>query len=132
MNYFYSLLLGFLNAFVCAHFAKKRGRNPYYWFISGALFGLLALGTLFLLPSRKKANAELKMALPQPPQLQALSPTQTSKFWYYLDQEKKQFGPMSFDGLARAWREGDLSAQNLVWNEELENWKPFDEVINIS
>jgi hypothetical protein len=127
MQYFYSLLFGLVNAFICAHFAKKRGRNALYWFIGGALFGLFALGTLFLLPIRKiiaQAKAETPMPL-----LQAAVPAQASKLWYYLDQEKQQYGPMSLDALGRAWNDGKLHVHSLVWNEDLESWKKLEEVM---
>jgi len=129
MQYFYSLLLGLLNAFLCAHFAKKRGRNPLYWFIGGGLFGLFALGTLFLLPIRKiGVPVQAAAAVPL---LQTVAPAHVDKLWYYLDQEKQQYGPMSLVALSKAWNDGKLHVHSLVWNEELENWKRFDEVIAI-
>ncbi|SRR5690349_801347 len=127
MHYFFSLLIGIFNAFLCAHFAKKRGRNPLYWFIGGALFGLFALGILFLLPIRKIA-AQVKTEI-HAPLLQALFPAQAGKLWYYLDQEKQQYGPMSLDALGRAWNEGKLHVHSLVWNEDLESWKRLEEVV---
>lgn len=132
MHFFYSFLLCILNAFLCAHFAKRRGRNSLYWFISGACFGLFALATLFLLPSRKKnftTTVKPKSVLPL---LQAMEQSQTSKLWYYLDLEGKQCGPISFDGLTHAWNSGKVHVQSFVWNEELENWKRLEEVVHTS
>ncbi len=131
MHYFYSILLGLISAFICAHFAKKRGRNPLHWFIWGVLFGLFAVCTLFLLPVRKAVSAAPAPPAPPIPLLQALAPTQACKLWYYLDPEKQQRGPMSFDGLNREWSEGKLHVQSFVWNDELDNWKRLEEVVTI-
>lgn len=130
MHYFYSILIGILCACICARYARKRGRNPVHWFVWGALFGLFALLALFLLPARKVAKAPSIHPIPVPV-LQALAPTQADKLWYYLDGEKQQFGPMSFDGLNRAWRDGRIHVQSFVWNDELENWKRLEEVAAI-
>lgn len=130
MHYFYSILLGLLNAFLCAHFAKKRGRNPVYWFIGGALFGLFALGTLFVLPVRRSmAAAPVASAAAPVPLLQVIEPVLADRLWYYLDHERQQCGPMSFDALGKAWNEGKLHVHSLVWNDGLENWKRFEEVV---
>jgi hypothetical protein len=131
MHYFYSLLLGLIIAFMCSHFAKKRGRNPLHWFIWGALFGVFALVTLFLLPLKKRAAsvaAPLPASAPSP-LLQVAAPTQMGKLWYYLDQQRQQCGPVSFDGLNKQWADGKLQLHSLVWNDELENWKRLEEVV---
>src|ERR1700735_1974676 len=127
MQYFYSFLFGLVNAFICAYFAKKRGRNSLYWFMGGVFFGLFALGTLFLLPIRKIA-AQVKSDA-SAPLLQAVAPEQASKLWYYLDQTKQQYGPMSLDALGKAWNDGKLHVHSLVWNEDLESWKKLEEVV---
>jgi predicted PurR-regulated permease PerM len=126
MYYFYSFLISIFIAFACSHFAKKKGRNASLWFMSGAFFGIFALVVLLFLPRLKRTVAQA----PSVPVklLRALIPTQTSKFWYYLDEEKKQFGPMSFEALSRAWQEGEVQAHTLLWNEDLENWKRLDEI----
>jgi hypothetical protein len=131
MHYFYTFLIAILNAFICAHYAKKRGRNAFYWFVGGAFFGLFAVVALFLLPSRKADN---RTAIPKKnpmPLLHTVFPEHNNKLWYYLDQEKKQCGPMSFDALGRAWNEKRLDMRTLVWNDSLEHWKCFDEVIRV-
>lgn len=132
MYYFYSFLLSIFNACLCAHFAKKKGRNALLWFMGGAFFGLFALLALFFFP--KQRTAALKTgALSAPAKLlKALSAEQASKFWYYLDEEKKQFGPMSFEALTKAWNEGKIEAHTLLWNEDLEGWKRLDEVVTSS
>jgi GYF domain 2 len=130
MHYFYSILIGLLSAFLCARYAKKRGRHPVHWFVWGALFGLFALLVLFLLPPKKMAQAASTQPIPVPV-LQVLDPMQACKLWYYLDGERQQYGPMSFDGLNRAWKDGKVHVQSFVWNDELENWKRLEEVATI-
>ena len=130
MHYFYSILIGLLCAWLCARYAKKRGRHPVHWFVWGGLFGLFALLALFLLPARKAAKTTSVQPIPVPI-LQALASTQACKLWYYLDGERQQCGPMSFDALNREWRDGKLHVQSFVWNDELENWKRLEEVATI-
>ncbi|HEY2811444.1 MAG TPA: DUF4339 domain-containing protein [Rhabdochlamydiaceae bacterium] len=138
MSFFFNLVLALINAlvcFACANVAKKRGRNPTYWFIGGAFLGLIALIVLLLLPRRVMAVAPTAaaavVAAPTPPslRLQALFENQIGKFWYYLDAERQQNGPMSFEALSRAWNDGKLHKSSFVWNEELENWKRLEEIV---
>ncbi len=120
---FVSLLL----AMACSNLARKRGYNPNHWFIAGAIFGILALLALYLLPVRKKQVATVP---PKPlPSLTPLEPEHMGKLWYFLDEEKQQFGPMSLDGLNRAWKEGKVREKTYVWNEGMANWQPLQAVI---
>lgn len=131
MNYLYSLLFGLLNAIACSQCAKRRGRNPLHWFIWGAFFGVFALIALFLLPARRARvyapSAPLKV-VPPPPLLQITDPALSDKLWYYLDQNKQQYGPLSLHALSKAWGDGKIHMHSLVWNDALENWKRLDEV----
>ena len=136
MSFLFNLVLALINAlvcFTCAHYAKKRGRNPTYWFIGGAFLGLIALIILLLLPKKAIAVVPVATAEAAPPmpslRLQTLFETQASKLWYYLDAERQQNGPMSFEALTRAWNDGKLLKSSFVWNEELENWKRLDEIV---
>jgi hypothetical protein len=132
MHYFYSLIFSIFTAFACAHYAKRRGRNPFYWFMGGVFFGIFALITLILLPRKAQCViASVPVAAPPPVRLQALAETQTKKFWYYLDAERQQSGPMSFEALGKAWTDGRVNGSSLVWNEELETWKRFEEVVSV-
>lgn len=125
MQTFLSIVLGLVLGWGCGHYAKRRGRNPKTWFIAGLFFGVFALITLFILPIRKiKA-----LSPPKPAPLKAISPLHTEKLWYFLDEQKTQFGPMSLDALSRACHEGKVQGQTFVWNEAMENWQRFQEVI---
>jgi hypothetical protein len=127
-----SIALGLVLAWSCSHYAKQRGRNPVIWFFAGALFGILALITLFILPPRKAINKQVsdEPTAPKAPLLTTISPLHVDKIWYYLDQQKKQLGPMSFDALNKAWNEGVVGEQTFVWNEAMENWQYFKDVIH--
>lgn len=128
---FLSLTLSILLAFSCCHHAKRRGRHPGIWFILGALFGILALIVLFILPLPKARRNQKpdQPPLPKAPPLAAISPLHREKLWYYLDEEKNQFGPMSLHALGRAWDEKKIQERTFVWNEAMENWQHLKEVI---
>lgn len=129
---FLTIAMGFVFGWGCAHYAARRGRNPRLWFIAGALFGIFALITLFLFSALKARKQQpVRPTQPAQPKLSALSPTHADKLWYYLDSEKNQLGPMSFPALTRAWNEGSVREQTYVWNEEMENWQYFKEVIEV-
>jgi hypothetical protein len=133
---FLSVTLSLILAWGCAHYAKQRGRNPTIWFITGALFGIFALIILFVIPARKmegktsKGGTTKEPTAPQP-MLAIISPLHTEKLWYYLDEQKNQFGPMSFHALNKAWNEGSVRDRTFVWNEAMENWQHFKDVIKL-
>ncbi len=132
MQTFLSIALSLVLAWICSHYARRRGRNPTTWFILGALFGIFALITLFILPVYKLQQNQISNApMPQQrtPELAALFPLHAEKLWYYLDEQKQQFGPMSFSALNKAWNEGEVRELTFVWNEEMENWKHLKDVI---
>ena len=133
MQIFLSILLSLLLAWSCSYHAKRRGRNPNIWFAAGALFGLFALVWLFILPVKKTARA----AAPAQPIASSLPPLlpialeHNEKLWYFLDEEKKQFGPMSLNALGQAWQEGKVKQETYVWNEMMQDWERFRAVIKI-
>lgn len=132
MQTFLTLVTNVMIAYACSRYAMRVRRNPTNWFIAGLLFGIFAIIVLYFL-SRTRV-AVVKPA-PQPrivPQLITLEPAHAEKLWYFLDEQMTQFGPMSFNGLKRAWNEGKVRDQTYVWNEEMKNWKKFQEVIRLS
>ena len=129
MQTFLTVVLSIFLGWGCSRIAKQRGRNPLNWFIGGIFFGVFAVITLFILPSLKNKENNAALPLPIPPKLTALSPSHAEKLWYFLDDEKAQFGPMSLDALSEAWHKGKIKETTYVWNELMENWQPFREVI---
>jgi hypothetical protein len=128
---FLSILLSLTLGWGCCHLAKQRGRSPLNWFIAGLFFGIFALIVLFILPIRQRREAFHPDALSYQkiPKLALLSPSHEEKLWYFLDEEKTQIGPMSFDALSKAWNEGKIRENTYVWNESMDNWQKFQEVI---
>lgn len=126
---FLSTLIFLTLGSICSYTAKQRGRHPTAWFFVGVLFGFLGLLCLYLLPSRKK------IALPSNVGTPAVIVPQTDwKFaesssslpkqgWFYLDEANQQYGPMSLEGLKRAWSEQKASETTYVWNETMTDWQ---------
>lgn len=118
-----SILFGFISAYL----AHRRGKNPYFWFLIGFVFGIFGVMAFFLgsfYQNRAKVDAEIPPPLPQP-----YIEGPADRFWYYLDTTRQQQGPMSFDALTQAWKKGDVSTASFVWHEELTEWKPLQELI---
>jgi hypothetical protein len=131
MQAFLSILLSVVLGLGCGYFARLRGRNPLTWFIAGVFFGIFAFIVLFILPARKfKEASHFENTYSQKIfKLTILSPSHEEKLWYFLDEAKTQIGPMSFDALSKAWNEGKIQKHTYVWNESMENWQQFQEVI---
>ncbi len=50
--------------------------------------------------------------------------------WYY-EKDNQQAGPVSREELERLLRGGTISATNLVWNQDMPDWKPAGETLGI-
>jgi|ERR1700722_7469427 len=129
MHTFLSILLSLMLGWGCSQLARQRGRSPLYWLIAGALFGIFALIVLFLLPMRKRQAPSIAIPVQTIPKFAILSPSHQEKLWYFLDEQRAQVGPMSFDALGKARNEGKVGENTYVWNEAMENWQRFQEVI---
>ncbi len=132
MQTFLTLVLNVMLAYACSRYAMRLRRNPTNWFIAGLLFGIFAMIVLYFL---SRTHIVAVKPAPRPiiiPQLTAVQPSHAEKLWYFLDEQMTQFGPMSFNALKRAWNEGKVSDKTYVWNEEMENWQKFQEVIRAS
>ncbi|MCI0382833.1 MAG: DUF4339 domain-containing protein [Chlamydiae bacterium] len=124
------IFIWFCFGFIASHFAKKRGRNGQIWFVIGLLFGIVGICVLFLLPSKNFSQAKKEESQPVTIDLAPEIPEELkNKFWYYLDSMNHQKGPMSFDALKRALKEGLISEKTYVWNETQDSWKPFSAFI---
>ncbi len=129
MNMWITILSSFMLACACGNYAKSKGKNPTYWFVAGALFGLFALLALFFV-SRQRSSVK-RVKVPPATPFEPRVPSQKEKFWYVLDEDKKQLGPMSFIALKGAWEKGSVKMATFVWNEEMEEWKPLQEVVQL-
>ncbi|NGX45262.1 MAG: hypothetical protein K940chlam2_00407 [Chlamydiae bacterium] len=115
------LLFGSLTAYL----AQRRGKNPYLWFFIGMLLGIMGLLILIFMPKLRLKKAQKDPiptvdVTPEPPK---------EKLWYYLDSDNKQFGPMAFEELMRAYHEATVGTETYVWNEDLEDWKHFKDFL---
>ena len=117
-------LIGGLSAYL----SYRRGRNPYLWFFIGFLFGIFGIMAIFFAPLTKKKKGVASL---QPTEIKPIPKIAgpKDKFWYYLDPSNQQQGPMSHDALTLAWKEGRIVPTSYVWNEELTDWKPLQELI---
>jgi hypothetical protein len=121
-------LFSFLFGVMAAFFAKSRGKNPYLWFTIGVLFGLCGVvALLFPTAKRKRVPQRRRREAPRLPERRIEGPRDC--FWYYLDEEQQQKGPMSFQAIAQAWKKGEIVSHTFVWHEQLPEWKPLGDLI---
>lgn len=127
---FMMIIFACVIAGITSYYADQRGRNPGIWFLLGALFGILGLLFLFLLPSYKKAEEETPIVQPPIAEIQNESPHQEylDKVWYYLDLKHHQQGPLTLAALRLAWHRKTISAESWVWCEGMPEWKLVHEL----
>ena len=129
----WTLLFGLVLGAVCSYFAKTRGRDALGWFALGFFFGIFGLIALFIIPPKKqRLEAQASQPLegsggnpdltPPAPEIAPQAPSSELTLWYFIANAEQE-GPMSFDALARHFREGKISKDTFVWNEDMEGWK---------
>ena len=111
---------------ISAYFASRKGRNPYTWFTIGFIFGLLGVLALFILPQPRKKKFQSDATPPSP---KPFIDGPSDRFWYYLDENRVNQGPMSHNALTQAWQNGSIGSNTFVWHEELSTWKTLQELI---
>ncbi len=121
--FFVSSAVGLISGYL----AHKRGKNPLLWFALGFLFGIFGIFAIFFAPKKKRPRARLQKPTTPKPYLDG----PIGRFWYYLDPAHKQVGPMSYDLISKAWKEGKISPVTFVWHEEMTEWKPLQELIRV-
>lgn len=126
INFFATLALSGLIGALSAYLAIRQGRNPYLWFFIGIFFGLLGILVMCFAPGKQKPK---QTPLPQAPLVEEIIIGPSDKFWYYLDEAHEQKGPMSFSALNKTWKQGTITAQTLVWNEDFSDWTPLKDCI---
>jgi|GEM_PF-2203238 len=139
--YFYALAFGLTGAF----YAKRLKKNPYTWFFIGMvckaytlllIFLPLALSrvSVYLLKKRysKKINSPLKEDITTIDAFTSydlnVSAEATTKFWYFLEENKKTVGPMSFVAFYKDWKSGKISSDAYAWNESFSDWVQIKEL----
>jgi hypothetical protein len=124
INFVTPLLTSLFFGCLSAYFAHRKKQNVYLWFLMGFLLGVFGIITIFFVSQQKKQK---KVTAPSQPITYLKGPK--DKFWYYLDSAHNRQGPMSFQALNKQWQEGKINKANLVWNEELSDWKPLEQFI---
>jgi len=126
MNLPLLLLSSIALGLIAATLARRNGRNAYFWFGIGFVFGLLGVLALFLIPPSRKKIVPTPLPKPVP---QPFIDGPLDRFWYYLNEKREQQGPMSHNALTQAWQSGSIRSDTFVWHEDLPNWKPLQELI---
>jgi len=125
----FSVLTGGLAAFV----AKRKEKDPLFWFFIGALFGMIGVFIVLFFPSAKK---EQKLAYAGPevteiPQSMPSLSTLISYEWYYLEADETQVGPVRFFELQEKWHDKEVHKDTLVWNSSLSDWTTISALPNL-
>lgn len=140
-------------ASITSYYAEKKGRNSTVWFILTILFGPIVPLILFFLSTlnadgstetveQKKKKEEETLALLNTPTtpLQAVGSEaaanidkneqmaylQEDKLWYYLDQDHRQYGPISLIGLRELWNNGKVDLNSYAWSEGMASWEKIE------
>ncbi|WP_348663151.1 GYF domain-containing protein [Chlamydia vaughanii] len=140
------IILGFLAAYL----AIRKNRNPIGWFLAGMCFGFFGIIILLVLPDLPPSNRdptsdsdseddepsnnvlhsilEDASVTSTPPPVDQV-PVDTEK-WFYLDNERKNVGPLSLENLLAFLRNKEnLSKESInpedvwVWKKGMSNWE---------
>ncbi|NGX31716.1 MAG: hypothetical protein K940chlam8_01092 [Chlamydiae bacterium] len=137
------LLVSLLFALLIQQAAKLRGRSPRLWFVLGICFGLLALVALYLLPQKSIKEEKVipvavnNQAMPEEPKENDPSFIETPKnndasYWYFINQDKKTIGPMSFEHLCQEYFEGKLQQRTYIWADHMTDWERLESMSRLS
>lgn len=118
---------------------NKKNRSFLAGMLLGFFLGFMGLVIAYLLPKK-----EIKEAPAEGPSLDTVSIETTppsplvtydepalpmiTNLWYFLTEENKQIGPMSFQKLKSSYWGKTLLDSNYVWNEGLENWTKLSDL----
>ncbi len=115
MQIFFIILSAALFGLLCSGMAQRKNRNPIIWFFVGFSFGIFAVTLLLFL---KPVRLETVQIVKKP-----LISHKDDNFWYYIDLQKKQIGPMSLQALLNNYFKGLISESTYVWNDTMTNWQ---------
>lgn len=134
LQFILTLIMWLLVGGVTANLARRRGRDPTAWFVSGILFGLFSLILLWLLPPQTAAKPATAAASPvtgslsktpeknqMPTPLSAKSYT-LAPYWYVAIGQEQQ-GPLHFDQLQELWHCHNITSDTLVWMDGMPEWQ---------
>lgn len=135
LSLFFSLIFGCLSAYIAA----KRKRRATLWFFIGVFAGIFGLLIVLLLPPPKepaegdsltdwinRKEKETEKLLP---------PLSTSPYegkeWYYVDQNRKALGPVSWTKLRELYEQKEINLDTLIWYEGLGDWQKAKDMENL-
>lgn len=131
-NLLISLVFWVLISTANAYFAYQRGRDPYFWFLMGVLFGALALIVLLFLPDLSKEpktpDVIIEEAQPLIDTPEKIDHSYLVKDWYYLDSSANQYGPIRFETLKEIWMEDKIQGSTFVWSDGMDKWLRIEEI----
>lgn len=134
LNVIFILLVAWLTAYTAA----KKGRSAIFWFFLGFLFNLFALLFLIFLPPVKKRTTperepsfqgttiEVKPLATSEEPVDLQSPERQE--WYYLDAQRQQTGPVTFEALKDLYRNATITDSTYLWCEGMKEWRKLSEL----
>lgn len=106
----FTILLNVLFVYLSVYLAKRKNRSITAWFFMGILLGFFSVILLLILPVR--------------PQIKPRNPPNViAGKWFYLDKEKKNVGPLSWDELLSALQTIHNNEEVWVWRKGMETWE---------
>jgi len=121
MNQYLMLFFSLFFGIVCSRIAIKKSRNKHVWFLNGILFGLIGFLIIFFIKPVKIIQKNISKI-----------EIKDDNFWYFIDTEEKQIGPISLNKLFDNFQKGLISENTLVWNDTLIDWKKLKDIPIIS
>lgn len=120
------LLLWIFWGSLTSYLAKGRGRDPVAWFLLGMALQVIALIILYVIPAMDKTETT-ELELNEDEQMAGYEfndPLKDfqNKEWYFVNADRVQQGPFSFEELQRKWADGYLSKMTFVWAEGMADW----------
>jgi hypothetical protein len=109
-----------------SYLAKRRGRDPVAWFLLGMALQVIALIILYVLPSLEKMETT-ELELNEDEQMAGFEfPDPVKDFqnkeWFYVNADRVQHGPFTFEELQRKWADGEMSKLSYVWADGMADW----------
>jgi hypothetical protein len=115
--------------FLCSYLAKNKNRKPVFWFYMGVFFGLIAVVVILFLKKDKKIIHEIKdIKVKIDNSIFKINPLDDKNFWYYLDKDNKQIGPLSLKAIEDNFLNKKINPFTYVWNDTLDEWKKLNEL----
>lgn len=121
MNQYLILLVSIIFGIICSRIAQKKSRNKHVWFINGILFGIIGVLIIFFLKPVKIIQENVKKI-----------EIKDDNFWYFINGEEKQIGPISLNKLFDHFQNGNISENTMVWNDTLTDWKKLKDIPTIA